>query len=90
MAITKVDNVCPLCNKEIEPGPAIYITKVNLTDNGRTGPGDGGMSFGGTYKPTPEGKLRIQHLGSSKPRVCVHQGCYEAKIDAILFGKKKK
>jgi len=90
MASTKVDNFCPICKKEIQPGLTIYITKVNLTDNGRTGSGDGGIPFGGIYKPTPEGKLRIKYLGNSTPRVCVHQECYESKIESILFGKKKK
>ena len=87
MALTKVPDVCPLCKKEIAPGRAIYITKVNLTDNGRSGPGEGGMAFGGSYKATPQGKLRIQHLGSSNPRVCVHEECYHEKIERILFPK---
>lgn len=90
MALATVDEVCPLCNEKIEPGLAIYITKVNLTDNGRSGPGDGGMSYGGSWRETPQGKLRIKYLGSSKPRTCVHQECYEQKIEKILFGKRKK
>ena len=65
------------------------LFRSNLTDNGRTGRGDGGMSFGGTYRPTPKGKLRIQYLGSSKPRVCIHQECYEQKVHAAIFGKVK-
>lgn len=87
MALTKVSDVCPICEKQIEPGAGIYITKVNLTDNGRTGAGDGGMSFGGSWKPTPKGKLRIQHLGSCRPRVCLHEECYVRKIEPILFPK---
>lgn len=89
MALTKVDDICPICNKELEEGTAVYITKVNLTKNGRTGAGDGGMSYGGTYRPTPDGKLRIKYLGSSKPRVCVHETCYEQKLQSVLFKKKK-
>ena len=90
MALAKVDNVCPICKKEIEPGHAIYITKVSLTDDGRTGPGDGGMSWGGSWRAVPKGKLRIKYLGSSKPRVCMHEECYKDKIEKILFGAKKK
>jgi hypothetical protein len=88
MALVKVDDICPLCKKKLAEGHAIYITKVNLTSDGRTGPGDGGMSFGGTYKATPKGKLRIKYLGSSKPRVCIHQECFDKKIAAILGGEK--
>ena len=90
MAMAKVDNICPICEKLIEPGIAIYLTKVNLTDSGRSGPGDGGMYWGGAFKHTPPGKLRIQYLGSSKPRVCMHPECYEQKVAAAIFGKKKK
>lgn len=82
MAITKVDDVCPICKQKIEPGMAIYITKVRLTDVAR------GVNYR-TTEPLPDGKIRIKHLGNSNPRVCLHQGCYEDKIQAILFGKKK-
>ena len=89
MALAKVPCVCQICNKPLTPEEnAIYITKVNLTANGRTSSGDGGMSFGGVYRPTPKDKLRIRYLGSSKPRVCVHEECYAQKIEKILFGKK--
>lgn len=90
MALATVDEICPICKEKIEPGKAIYITKVNLTDTGRSGPGDGGMSYGGSWRATPDGRLRIQYLGSSKPRLCIHQECYEQKIEKILFGKGKK
>jgi hypothetical protein len=86
MALTKVDNICKICGAEIVPGSAIYITKVNLTTNGRTGP-ESGMSFGGAYRKTPDGKLRIQHLGSCKPKFCVHEDCFEKLMPA---GKKKR
>ena len=90
MALTKVDCICPICKKALAPEEnAIYITKVNLTSNGRTSAGDGGMSFGGVFRKTPKDKLRIRYLGSSKPRVCVHEECYAQKIETILFGKKK-
>ena len=91
MALTKVDNICPLCGKEFQPEEsAIYITKVNLTTNGRTGAGDGGMAFGGSYQKTPANKRRIKHLGSCKPRCCVHDACFQEKIAPVLNGKKKK
>lgn len=88
MALAKVPSVCPICNKPLTPEEnAIYIVKVNLTSCGRTSPADG-MSWGGMYRPTPKDKLRIKYLGSSKPRVCVHEECYAHKIEKILFGKK--
>lgn len=91
MALTKVDEIYPICKKPlVAEENAIYITKVNLTGNSRTAAGDGGMSFGGAYRKTPKGKLRIKHLGSCKPRCCVHEACFAAKIESILFGKKKK
>lgn len=83
MALTKVEDKCPICNKKLDKGPAIYITKVNLTKSGRTTPANG-MSWGGTHKETPEGKMRIQHLGSSKIRMCLHQECYENKIEKLM------
>lgn len=90
MALTTVQDTCQICGEKLEEGSAIYIAKVNLTSDGRSGPGDGGMSFGGSWRRTPEGRLRIQHLGSSKPKLCVHQECFEAKIEKVLTGKKKK
>ena len=81
MALTKVPDVCPLCKKEIAPGRAIYITKVNLTASDRSIPAIIGN------RDTPCGKLRIQHLGSSNPRVCVHEECYHENIERILFPK---
>lgn len=84
MALTKVSDVCPICKEQIEPGAGIYITKVNLTDNGRTGAGDGGMSFGGSWRATPKGKLRIKHLGTCRPRYCLHEACYTQKIEPLF------
>lgn len=88
MALTKVPCICPICEQPLTPEEnAIYITKVNLTSCGRTSAADG-MSWGGMYRSTPKDKLRIKHLGSSKPRVCVHEECYAQKIEKVLFGKK--
>lgn len=88
MALTTVQNICQICGKKLEEGPAIYITKVKLTRSGRSSPSDG-MSYGGSWRKTPKDKLRIQHLGSSKPKFCVHQECYEEKIEKLISEKKK-
>lgn len=84
MAQTRVSEICGICNKKINQGSAIYITKVNLVEYGRSGPGDGGMSFGGAYKENPKGKMRIQYLGTSKPRLCLHIECYNEKIANLI------
>jgi len=76
MAQVKVDDKCYICGKKLKPGLAIYITKVNLTSSGATRPADG-MSFGGIFKETPKGKLRLKYLGSSNPRYCIHVECYD-------------
>lgn len=84
MAQTRVSEICGICKKKINQGSAIYITKVNLVEYGRGGPGDGGMSFGGAYRKNPKGKMRIQYLGTSKPRLCLHIECYLEKIASLI------
>ena len=76
MAQAKIEDTCYICGKKLNEGIAIYITKVNLTTTGVTAP-ESGMAWGGPYKATPKGKLRIKYLGTSKPRYCIHTECYD-------------
>ncbi len=84
MSLRTISEICAICKTVIEPGDAIYITKVTLTKTGRTGPGDGGMSWGGAYRQNPEGKIRVKYLGNCKPKFCIHLECYENKIKGLL------
>ncbi len=80
MANTKVKNICLICKKSLNEGKGYFISMVELTKKGRTGSGDGGASWGGSWQDVPEGKLRIKYLSSGKPRGAVHTDCLKEKL----------
>lgn len=75
MALTQVDEECLMCGNIIEPETtAWFLGMVEATKMGRSGAGDGGMSFGGSFRQVKRGKLRIRHKPGGKPKglICAH------------------
>ena len=78
MAETQINDCCGICKKPLVGGDstAIYITKVKLTETP--------AHYWQRLNDLPDGKLRIKHMGNSKPKVCVHISCFDSVIKPLL------
>lgn len=76
MALTQLNEHCLLCDKVIPPeSTAWFLGMVEATKSGRSGAGDGGASFGGSWSKVKDGKLRIRHKVGGKPRGLICPDC---------------
>lgn len=75
MAKTIISDKCLICGQVIEPGQELYLTKANLVKT----------QYGYCNGPLPDGSLRIEHLGSAKPRGGIHLECWEGLMECQKF-----
>jgi len=82
MAQKTVSDKCGICGLALPDGRALYIGKVNLTDDPygfRQERRSKGLGLRESCK-----RLRIKWMGSSTPSVCIHQECFD-KYLAVYF-----
>lgn len=89
MALTQVNDKCIVCEEKIESeSVCYYLTKVKVTNKGRTSAGECGASFGGNFREVKEDKLRIKHLNTRNKylfhKECLEKIIYEHSPDILL------
>ena len=71
MALTRVNDICPYCNKKIKAGKAAFVGIVSLTKE----------TICEDYnKKVPDGQFRIRHVVGGKPRGAYHVDCIKTAL----------